>query len=150
MTAPLKIVNVYDSTQGGPLPIAVPQSVATAMAMGMCSEPFVNLPIMQEHPESAHIGVDLLRLGPGEAFPLHTHPGNHLLLILKGRGNVTYDGKVIETGPGDRYLVDGRTEHAVGAVDAHYVLAFGAPHVEAHDPARMVLVDEVAEAPTEA
>src|ERR1035438_5562512 len=38
------------------------------------------------------IGVDLIEMQPGSAFPLHKHPGDHILYVLEGTGCVAVDG----------------------------------------------------------
>jgi quercetin dioxygenase-like cupin family protein len=70
------------------------------------------------------------------------HPGDHLLLVVKGAGTVTFGGVVYPTRPGDLYMVDALTEHAVGAgSDGHWLLSFGAPHVPVDSPERMRVVE---------
>lgn len=144
--AGFKITNVAemareDEFEMRHLDVDIAQSVARGRAL-FCSAPFAALP--EPLTWEAHLGVDLLRLGPGESFPLHTHPGHHCLLVVRGQGTVTFDGTVYPTRPGDLYLVDGEVPHAVGAgaMDAHYILAFGAPHTHVDDPDRMTVVPD--------
>src|ERR1051325_11035223 len=37
-------------------------------------------------------GIDMIAMDPGSFFPLHIHPGHHLLYALHGAGHVTIDG----------------------------------------------------------
>lgn len=124
----LSISNIFEFLVA-PLPVPVAKSEATA-------HPFYT---------NGHLGVDLLYLPPGYSFPLHTHPGDHLLLVVKGNGTVTFDGQTHETKPGDLYMVDASVEHAVGAgPDGHWILAFGAPHTPVDSEHRMQVVGEEA------
>lgn len=110
---------------------------------------------------AGHLGVDLLWMPPGSSFPYHTHPAHHVLYVVAGLGTLEDEHHVIrETQPGDVLMVPGYLPHAVGAqalysdVERHggpgqWILAFGAPHVELEDPARMTLIpnDSIASAP---
>lgn len=96
-----------------------------------------------------HLGVDLLRVPSGIQFPLHVHPGNHLLYVVRGRGTVTFGGEVYTTKAGDLMLIDAEIEHAVGAssFEEQFILAFGAPHEEVDSPNRMRVVEDAADVP---
>ena len=87
------------------------------------------------------LGADVIRLAAGDGFVPHTHPGDHLLLVLAGQGTITYGGTVYPTKAGEIYMVEGQVPHAVGAITDHVILAVGSPHrpVDAGD--RMALVD---------
>ena len=107
-----------------------------------------NLPLILEHVEArgmsllsnGHLGADLIYLLPNQSFPTHTHPADHLLLVLQGAGTITIAGEVYQTKLGDLYMVEGGVEHSVGAsADGHYLLSIGAPHINLDDPSRMQL-----------
>jgi quercetin dioxygenase-like cupin family protein len=87
------------------------------------------------------IGADVIRLPAGAGFPPHTHRGHHVLVVLGGRGTITYGGHVHPTEAGEVYLVEGSVSHAVGAITDHVILAVGAPHMPVDSEARMSLVD---------
>lgn len=87
------------------------------------------------------LGVDFVRLGEGKKFLPHTHPGNHLLIVVGGLGTITYDGKIYPTEAGQVYLVVGLIPHVVGARTDHVILAVGSPHKAVDDPERMALVE---------
>lgn len=90
------------------------------------------------------LGVDFVRVPAGGGFAPHTHPGDHLLIIVAGFGTVTLDGVIYPTGPGQVYLVPGQHPHAVGAITDHCILAVGSPHKACDAPDRMTLVDYAA------
>src|SRR5207302_2015438 len=75
----------------------------------------------------------------------HTHPGHHVLIVIGGRGTITFDGKIYETQAGHSYLIAGAIPHAVGAITDHVIIAIGAPHkaVDAHDRMMPVPYEEV-------
>lgn len=87
------------------------------------------------------IGADLIRLPGGAGFPPHTHPGHHVLVVIGGRGTITYDGRVYPTQAGSVYLVEGSVSHAVGAITDHVILAVGAPHMPVDSTRRMSIVE---------
>lgn len=87
------------------------------------------------------MGIDLIDMDPGTAFPLHTHPGAHILFILEGEGTVTIGEEVYVTRPGDCYFIPGDLSHGVGATQHHKLLAIGFPHRGIKNPQRMDIVD---------
>jgi len=88
------------------------------------------------------LGIDLLEMEPGAAFPTHTHGGAHILFILKGKGTVTMDGTVYPTEPGDCFYIPGHFAHGVAAIEKHSFLAIGFPHRALNDPLRMDIRDD--------
>jgi nitrite reductase/ring-hydroxylating ferredoxin subunit/quercetin dioxygenase-like cupin family protein len=86
------------------------------------------------------IGADLIRLPRGAGFPPHTHPGHHVLIVVAGKGTITYGGRVYPTEAGQIYLVEGSVSHAVGAITDHVILAVGAPHMPVDSDRRMAVV----------
>lgn len=109
----------------GPRPSPMAHSVATGE--GMVS--------------NGHLGIDVIRLAAGTGFVPHTHPGDHLLIVIGGEGTVTYGGHIYGTKAGQVYLVPGAVPHAVGAITDHVILAVGAPHKPVDSPERMVPVE---------
>lgn len=90
---------------------------------------------------NGYLGVDEIRLKGGDKFTPHTHPGDHLLIIVGGEGTITYAGKIYPTKAGDIYMVEGKIPHAVGAITDHVILAVGAPHMPVESPDRMQPVE---------
>lgn len=90
---------------------------------------------------NGHLGADMLWVKGGDQFPVHTHPGDHLLYCLLGEGTITVDRKTYRIFPGDIYMVEGMVPHAVGAVTDHVLVAIGAPHKAVDSPERMSMVD---------
>jgi quercetin dioxygenase-like cupin family protein len=86
---------------------------------------------------NGQLGCDLIRLGAGQGFVPHTHPGDHLLIVLGGKGTVTLGGTIHPTEAGQVYLVPGAVPHAVGAITEHVILAVGSPHKAVDDESRM-------------
>jgi len=90
---------------------------------------------------NSSMGVDLIRLEAGKGFSPHTHPGDHLLIVVGGRGTITYNGNIYETHAGQVYLIEGEVPHAVGAITDHVILAVGSPHRMIDSDDRMNLVE---------
>lgn len=91
---------------------------------------------------NGHLGADLLQVPPNASFPIHVHPGDHLLLCLDGEGTISVDERTHYVRPGDIYMVPGNVPHAVGAGEAgHTLLAIGAPHKPVESPERMNFTD---------
>jgi quercetin dioxygenase-like cupin family protein len=91
------------------------------------------------------IGVDLIEMQPGSAFPLHVHPGDHILFVLKGSGCVSIDSVDHVVTEGDTIFIPAEYPHGVKTLPDNELplrfLAFGHPHkhLSAHD--RMKLVE---------
>jgi quercetin dioxygenase-like cupin family protein len=91
---------------------------------------------------NGHLGADLLHVKAGDRFPVHTHPGDHLLLCVAGKGTISVGEITYQVGPGDIYMVDGLVPHAVGAGDEdHLLVAIGSPHKPVASPGRMQFTD---------
>lgn len=92
------------------------------------------------------IGVDFIEMQPGAAFPLHVHPGDHILYVILGVGGVHIDGVDHRVRAGDTVFIPAEYPHGVKTIAGYngvfQFLAFGHPHkhLDAHD--RMILVKE--------
>lgn len=91
------------------------------------------------------IGADLIEMQPGSAFPLHTHPGDHILYGISGRGTVTIDGEKRPVEVGTTVYIAGGYPHNVGtyAEDAEpfVLLVVGHPKQHVSSPDRLKLVE---------
>jgi quercetin dioxygenase-like cupin family protein len=91
------------------------------------------------------IGVDRLYMEPGSAFELHTHPGAHILYVLKSRGCIHINGVDYELGQGDTVYVPADYAHGIKTnplVEQPFeLLAFGVPHMPLSSQDRMTLVE---------
>lgn len=90
---------------------------------------------------NGRIGADLISLRAGQRFAPHTHPGDHVLIIVSGLGTLTLDGVIHATRAGQVFIVDGDLPHAVGAITDHQILAVGSPHKPVDASDRMALVE---------
>lgn len=122
----LKIFNIVDVAESLPW-----DGVAVHGA------PAVGIPMLS----NGHLGVDMLHIEAGQQFPVHTHPGDHLLYCVRGEGTITINETTYRVTPGDIYMVDGSVPHAVGAYSDHWLLAIGAPHKPVDSPERMSFVN---------
>lgn len=100
--------------------------------------PAVGIPMQSN---GGQLGADLIHVKAGDQFPVHTHPGDHLLFCVAGHGTMSVAGITYEIRPGDLYMVDGAVPHAVGAITDHTILAIGAPHKPVDSPDRMTWCD---------
>jgi quercetin dioxygenase-like cupin family protein len=94
------------------------------------------------------IGLDLIELAPGTAFPLHVHAGDHLLYVLAGQGLVLVDAAAHAIQAGDCIYIPAEYPHSVsnppGGGEALVLLTVGYPHrhVGASDRMRVVSCDD--------
>lgn len=88
------------------------------------------------------IGIDLIEMNPGTAFPLHVHDGDHILYIESGTGAVHINGKNRAVKKGDTIFIAAEYPHGVvgpkKAVKKPLVIvAFGHPHKHVDSKERM-------------
>ncbi|WP_433242581.1 cupin domain-containing protein [Actinomadura nitritigenes] len=122
--------------------ISLPAAITAVLEAGVPvhGAPATGLPLHLSG--DGHLGADIIHVPAHGQFPVHTHPGHHLLLCLEGHGTITLDDVVHQVRPGDIYMVDGAVPHAVGAGDREHVLvAIGAPHKPVDSPERMAFTD---------
>lgn len=91
------------------------------------------------------IGADLIEMQPGSAFPLHTHPGDHILYIISGRGTITIDSEPRPVESGVTVYVAGMSAHNVAtypdATEPFVLLVVGHPKQHVSSPDRLKLVE---------
>ncbi|MEH1016320.1 cupin domain-containing protein [Micromonospora sp. CPCC 206060] len=96
------------------------------------------------------IGVDRIIMESGARFELHTHPGAHILYVMRSRGFIHIDGVDYEIGAGDTVFVPADYAHGVktntAVTEPFELLAFGVPHMPLESPDRMTLVTDPARA----
>ena len=78
------------------------------------------------------LGIDLIEMQPGAAFAVHTHQGDHILLIMEGRGTVNIDDNKYGVVPGDTVFIPAELPHNVTAFGSSQTMlrfvAIGHPH----------------------
>lgn len=58
--------------------------------------------------KQGNTSVFVLNFMPGQSLPAHRHPGQGVyILVLQGKGNVTYDGEELLLAEGDVFYGDG-------------------------------------------
>ena len=114
---------------GGPRKIQMQKSDGTG-------EPLLKLGVF---------GADVIRFGAGEGVRNHSHPGSHMLFVIKGIGIVEYCGIEHQLQPGFCYLIPPSTDHAIRAGSELVLLAIGDDHRPLASVERMALYQ-----PTEA
>ncbi|MES1197328.1 MAG: cupin domain-containing protein [Pseudomonadota bacterium] len=114
----------------GPLPVQMAKSQGTALPLvRSMTEPF---------------GADVIRFAPGEGVALHTHEGDHILVVVEGRGRLTYGGETHKLDVGTVYFVPGSVPHAIDADTTLSLISIGNQHVAAASAARLDLVSSKA------
>lgn len=80
--------------------------------------------------DGAPMGADEIEMEPGSAFPLHVHPGDHILYVLSGEGYVQIDGADIAISAGDSLYLPAELPHGVraGTTGNLRFIAIGHPH----------------------
>jgi quercetin dioxygenase-like cupin family protein len=90
------------------------------------------------------IGADRIIMQPGSAFELHTHPGAHILYVLRASGFIHVDGVDYEMSEGDTVYVPAQFAHGVKTNPevrhTFEILSFGVPHLPIDSSERMSTV----------
>lgn len=66
--------------------------------------------------------ADLIRFAPGQGVGKHTHPGEHILIVVSGHGLLTCGDDFLSLVPGMIYHVPAGAPHALSATDAELTL----------------------------
>ncbi len=82
-------------------------------------------------------GADVIHFPAGGGVGVHTHEGDHILIVLKGNGKVIYSGEGYNLEPGVCYMVPGAVEHAIVAVTDLVMIAVGNNHFPVESSERM-------------
>lgn len=92
--------------------------------------------------DGTDIGVDLLEMQPGSAFPLHEHDGDHILYFVSGTGIVHINGTDHAVKTSDSIFIPAEYPHGVrvpeDATEILLTLAFGHPHKHVSAKDRML------------
>jgi len=93
---------------------------------------------------NSEMGLDYIVMKPGTQFPLHTHPGSHILYILDGPGVVHIEGVDYQVVTGDSIFVPAVFPHGVKTNPEHLrdfrFLAVGYPHHKVDSTTRMTVI----------
>ncbi len=96
--------------------------------------------------DGSDIGVDLIEMRPGSAFPLHQHDGDHILYFASGEGIVHINGTDHPVKTGDSIFIPAEYPHGVkvpaSAQGVLLTLAFGHPHKHVDAKDRMKHLEE--------
>jgi len=108
----------------GALPVQMADSDGTAMPLVKLNE----------------FGADLIRFAPGKRVGLHTHQGDHILVVVSGTGVLTFRGERHALYAGVVYLVPGSVPHAIDAETELSIIAVGNDHRDAGAEDRLEVV----------
>lgn len=90
-------------------------------------------------------GADLIKFQPGKKVGPHTHPGDHILIGVRGDGILWFDGEEHRIFPGFIYMVPGSVPHAVyarpDATEPLVLFAIGNNHQPVDSAARLDVVE---------
>lgn len=95
--------------------------------------------------DGEELGVDLIEMAAGAEFPLHVHPGDHILIGHSGAGMVHVEGVDVPMRPGATVFIAASQPHGVrtyvSATDIHLRRArdeggLGAEHALCLEPFR--------------
>lgn len=90
--------------------------------------------------EDSKFGADLIRFAPNTGVGLHTHVGDHILIVTKGTGRVIYEGEKHILYPGMMYIIPGSVPHAIEAQTELVLIAIANDHRPADTDSRLDLV----------
>lgn len=91
------------------------------------------------------IGLDLMEMQPGSAFPLHTHEGDHIMYVVSGRAICHVGGNDNALKAGDSIFIPAELPHGFAcpadATEPLLFIAVGHPHRKLDSTDRMKLVE---------
>lgn len=74
---------------------------------------------------NGRLGVDFIRVDPGEGFVPHIHQGDKILIPVYGHSMITYGGAVYPACKGQVDTMDGEIPHGVGVITDNGILEVG-------------------------
>jgi quercetin dioxygenase-like cupin family protein len=93
----------------------------------------------------AQMGIDRIIMEPGSRFEVHTHPGGHVLYVLRSAGYIHVNGVDYDMEEGDTVYVPANFPHGIKTNpqvgSTLELLAIGVPHMPIDSTSRMTLVD---------
>lgn len=102
-------------------------------------------PVAISRASGHEIGLDLIRLQPGASFPMHTHPGDHILVAIEGAFDVSIGGTDWRVEQGRAIYIPADQPHNVKTIPGNSrpikFLAFGHPHRDVDATDRMHKVE---------
>lgn len=107
--------------------------VSGELPVPMASSDARGLELVKRGPFAA----DLIRFPPGGAVREHTHPGDHILVVVEGRGWLEYDGEPHRLERGHIYLVPGHIRHAILAETELTLVSVADDHRDVGSPERL-------------
>lgn|SRR5512138_375817 len=107
-----------------------------ALPLQMANSEGTALPLLKRGP----FGADLIRFAPGRGVPLHTHPGNHILIVTSGEGRLIFNGEEFALRAGVLYLVPGSVPHQIDALTELTLVSVADDHRHAGSSDRLELV----------
>ena len=90
--------------------------------------------------ENSKFGADLIRFAPNTGVGLHTHEGDHILIVTKGTGVVVYKDERHKLHPGMMYIIPGMVPHAIEAQSELVLIAIANNHRPADASSRLNLI----------
>lgn len=86
--------------------------------------------------------ADLIRFAPGKGVGTHTHPWDHILLVMVWTGRVEYNWVDYELKPWVAYMVPGSVPHAIKAKDELVLMSIANEHRPAWSQERLDVVEK--------
>ena len=90
----------------------------------MCNSDGTGFPLLKD----GKFGADIIRFAAGKGVMNHTHEGAHILIVIKGKGFVEYNGIDYKLEPGVCYLIPSLVDHAIKADTELVIIAVGNDH----------------------
>ncbi len=87
--------------------------------------------------KNGDFGADLIRFPAGGGVGMHTHPGDHILIVSSGTGWVLHGDDKTWLYPGACYLVPGSVPHAIQADTELTMVSVANKHVDAESSGRL-------------
>jgi len=67
--------------------------------------------LIGEEESAPNFIMRIFQIEPGGVTPRHSHPWEHEIYVLTGKGRVWSEGKEVEIAPGDALLIEPNQEH---------------------------------------
>jgi len=107
--------------------------------MSMVGSDAKGLPLVKKDSFAA----DILRFRKNQKTSLHTHPGDHILFVVKGSGYLIFNQDYFELQEKCCYFVPGNIPHLVGTKDdSMELLTIANAHQPVNSPLRLTILSD--------
>ena len=136
-TTPELVISTFGEPTNGAEQYSDLKVAAGPFELSMISSDGTALPLISR--QASGMGADLLHFGKNGGVPMHSHPGDHLLIVIAGSGVLNFYDEEHQITTGKIYWIPGGAPHAIRASSHLTLISIANNHIAADRPERLTL-----------